>query len=297
MITLTTFLLIEYQFFKKQATELLILKEDYQNYILAFKRVLCDYNKVKEHIRELEGCSEDEKKKSFYSLNQFDITSAFEGGTTPHFLVVNREFNYLRLNAIEFSKKHDLEDAVRNMYEFDEVDTQTHVPVCTREPKKVVLKNKVVATKQADSKLKSLQSFSASNDLRFQWPMEKSDFWLGSKFGPRKKIDGSWGFHYGLDMPAPRGTPVKASAAGVIVEVSYSPSGYGKSIVIAHNRKYKTRYAHLDFINVKNGQKVASGERIGKVGATGSVRGKRPYHLHFEVIVFGKKINPLEVLS
>lgn len=292
MMTLSMFLIIEYRFFKKQALGFLNLKADYQNYIVAFKRVLYDYNKLKERMRELEADLEGDKK-SLYTVTPFDMTHTVEE-RAPSFLVVNREFDYLRSNAIEFSKKHDLEGAVKALYEFD--STADELLVRNRVGgKKVVLKKNIVNKGMRLNPKPNTLSY--AQDMQFQWPMAKNDFWLGSKFGPRKKTNGTWGFHYGLDMPAPKGTPVKASAAGVIVEVSHTPSGYGKSIVIAHNKKYKTRYAHLDMIAVKNGQKVVAGERIGRVGATGAVRGKKPYHLHFEVSVFGEKINPLYVLS
>lgn len=136
----------------------------------------------------------------------------------------------------------------------------------------------------------------------FLWPVERSNFWLSSRFGPRKKEDGSWGYHYGLDMAAPRGTPVMAASGGVIIEAGFSTRGYGKTIVIRHNHGgYETRYAHLHAIFVRVGQRVISGNRIGSVGDTGYVRGenggKNAYHLHFEVKKNGKYVDPLCVLA
>ncbi len=133
----------------------------------------------------------------------------------------------------------------------------------------------------------------------FAWPVAPENFWVSSLFGPRK-LGGRYGFHAGVDMAAPRGTPVHAAGAGIIVEACYS-AGYGNYILIAHNRKFKTRYAHLDKILVRVGQNVCSGDCIGRVGATGFVRKSRrggsASHLHFEVYMKGKPVNPFFFLA
>ncbi|MCK5633129.1 M23 family metallopeptidase, partial [bacterium] len=145
------------------------------------------------------------------------------------------------------------------------------------------------------------QSRSSKNkkmEIDFSWPIKRSEFWISSLFGSRKKPNGIWGFHYGIDMAAMRGTPVKAACPGIIVEARFS-SGYGNTIVIAHGRKYRTRYAHLNKILVRVGQKVKQQQLIGKVGRTGLVwksQGRDPSHLHFEVHAFGKKVNPMKIL-
>lgn len=85
------------------------------------------------------------------------------------------------------------------------------------------------------------------------------------------------------------------AAEGIVVEAR-NATGYGKTVVVAHSRKYRTRYAHLDKILVKPGQKVTRSDTIGRVGSTGYVRSKKgrdASHLHFEVYAFGKKVNPM----
>lgn len=129
------------------------------------------------------------------------------------------------------------------------------------------------------------------------WPIDRSQFWISSPFGPRKKKNGALGFHYGLDLAALKGTPVHAVASGKIIEASFSPKGYGKSIVIAHADGITTRYAHLDKMYVKRGQLIKSGDCIGCVGSTGHVRGKNASHLHLEVMASGKHVDPLYVLA
>jgi len=99
-------------------------------------------------------------------------------------------------------------------------------------------------------------------------------------------------FHEGWDFSAPRGTNVLATADGKVVEVRnrYTPNrGYGKQVIIDHGYGIMTRYAHLDKILVKPGQRVTRYTVIGKVGDTG--RSTAP-HLHYEVMYHGKKVDP-----
>ena len=96
--------------------------------------------------------------------------------------------------------------------------------------------------------------------------------------------------HTGIDFSAPTGTPVYATADGVIDRVRVRFSGYGKFIEIDHGFGYRTRYAHLHEFNVKEGQKVKRGELIAYVGNTGMSTAS---HLHYEVLKNGKKINPI----
>jgi murein DD-endopeptidase MepM/ murein hydrolase activator NlpD len=133
--------------------------------------------------------------------------------------------------------------------------------------------------------------------IRFQWPIEREYFWLSSTFGPRKKPNGTWGYHYGIDMAASQGTPVRAASAGVVIEAAYSNKGYGKTVVIDHADGSQTRYAHMHAIQVKVGAKVRQGDQIGLVGNTGFVRGENGTHLHFEVKKGTKYIDPLSVLA
>lgn len=131
----------------------------------------------------------------------------------------------------------------------------------------------------------------------FRWPIDKREFWLSSFFGPRKKPDRSWGYHYGIDMAALKGTLVHAAASGTVSYAGYQ-RGYGNTILISHAGRYTTRYAHLDTIAVSQGTVVSVGRYIGTVGDTGYTitRGRDASHLHFEVSIRGKQVNPLPLL-
>ncbi|MGD9295207.1 MAG: M23 family metallopeptidase, partial [Roseobacter sp.] len=95
--------------------------------------------------------------------------------------------------------------------------------------------------------------------------------------------------HKGVDFAAPSGTDLFATADGVVTKAGWQ-SGYGRMVTIQHEFGIETRYAHLSKIRVKVGQKVSRGEHIGDMGASGRVTG---VHLHYEVRVGGKAVNPM----
>ena len=113
---------------------------------------------------------------------------------------------------------------------------------------------------------------------------------LSSSFGLRKHpIDGFTKMHRGTDFAAPKGTPIMASGNGIIKKVGWCGGG-GNCIKIKHNSTYETVYAHMFKFarGMKTGVRVKQGQTIGFVGSTGKSTGP---HLHYEVIVNGKKVN------
>ena len=113
---------------------------------------------------------------------------------------------------------------------------------------------------------------------------------LSSPFGMRKHpIDGFNKMHRGTDFAAPIGTPIMASGDGVIKKAGWCGGG-GNCIKIKHNSTYQTVYAHMSKFarGIKSGVRVKQGQTIGYVGSTGKSTGP---HLHYEVIVNGKKVN------
>jgi murein DD-endopeptidase MepM/ murein hydrolase activator NlpD len=118
----------------------------------------------------------------------------------------------------------------------------------------------------------------------------KDAFRFTSKFGPRRDPKtGGRRMHKGVDFAAPNGTPLYATADGVVTHAGWS-SGYGRLVKIQHEFGIETRYAHQSKIRVKVGQRVSRGQRIGDMGASGRVTG---VHLHYEVRVGGKAVNPM----
>jgi murein DD-endopeptidase MepM/ murein hydrolase activator NlpD len=113
---------------------------------------------------------------------------------------------------------------------------------------------------------------------------------LSSSFGMRKHpIDGFNKMHRGTDFAAPSGTPIMASGSGVITRARWCGGG-GNCIKIKHNSTYETIYAHMKNFarGIKEGVRVKQGQTIGFVGSTGKSTGP---HLHYEVIINGKKVN------
>ena len=111
-----------------------------------------------------------------------------------------------------------------------------------------------------------------------------------SGFGYRRDpITGQRAFHSGIDISAPPGKPVKSAATGVVVKTE-EYGGLGRAVYVAHGYGITTVYGHLSRISVTPGQKVERGDVVGLVGNTGRSTG---YHLHYEVQVEGKSVNPL----
>ena len=99
--------------------------------------------------------------------------------------------------------------------------------------------------------------------------------------------------HKGLDFAAPKGTPIYAAGDGVVAKAGWN-GGYGKYVQIKHNSTYGSAYAHLNSIarGMKPGQRVKQGQIIGYVGSTGRSTGP---HLHYEVLVNGKQVDPRSI--
>ena len=118
--------------------------------------------------------------------------------------------------------------------------------------------------------------------------------YASSSFGARSDpFSGYNSFHTGVDFAGPRGSDILAVADGV-VQFSGTRSGYGKTIEIDHGNGYMTRYAHNSSNVVAEGERVKAGQVIGKIGSTGRSTGS---HVHFEVWLNGKVVNPRQYLS
>lgn len=123
----------------------------------------------------------------------------------------------------------------------------------------------------------------------FLWPTPDSNL-VTSPFGPRRSPGGIGSTnHQGIDIGAPFGTPILASAGGV-VELSGWNGGFGNYIRIYHSNGHHTVYAHNSRNHVRNGDRVVQGQHIADVGSTGNSTGP---HVHFEIWVNGTPVDPL----
>ena len=122
------------------------------------------------------------------------------------------------------------------------------------------------------------------------WPYGTGDFawplfgWLTQDFTPH---------HKAIDIAAPTGTMVTAADRGVVIRAGWNSQGYGQFVIIDHNIDYITLYAHLSEVLVSQGDVVAQGQAIGRVGSTGNSTGP---HLHFEIRDFGSRADPVPLL-
>jgi murein DD-endopeptidase MepM/ murein hydrolase activator NlpD len=110
---------------------------------------------------------------------------------------------------------------------------------------------------------------------------------FGTRIDPVYKVPK---YHAGLDFAAPIGTPIYATADGVVTDAGYNEGGYGNSVVINHGFGYETLYGHMYRVKAKRGQRVKRGEVIGYVGSTGKSTGP---HCHYEVHRSGNPVDPV----
>lgn len=117
---------------------------------------------------------------------------------------------------------------------------------------------------------------------------------LTSSFGMRNHpVLGGRRQHAGVDLAAPVGTPIYATADGTVSKAEWF-SGYGLFVSLEHGADIQTRYGHMSRLNVSNGQQVRKGDIIGYVGSTGRSTGP---HLHYEVRIAGQAVNPLPYMQ
>lgn len=154
------------------------------------------------------------------------------------------------------------------------------------------IKQAEIARQQAEAaaaaKKKKAATVSRSNYRRSNYNVIASYVYISSYYGMRHGK-----MHTGVDLASSSGTPVYAWKAGTVKQASWNSQGYGKFIIIEHEDGTTSRYAHLSGYAVSAGNTVTQGQLIGYVGSTGNSTGP---HLHFEILVNGSFVNPLNYL-
>lgn len=118
---------------------------------------------------------------------------------------------------------------------------------------------------------------------------------LTSSFGTRTDpFKGRRAMHGGIDLAGPVGTPIYATADGVVLRSGWNSGGYGNMVEIDHGNGIVTRYAHMSQVLIKKGARISRGQQIGKMGSTGRSTGS---HLHYEVRIDGKPVNPIPFMK
>lgn len=126
----------------------------------------------------------------------------------------------------------------------------------------------------------------APSSFVIDWPIDRAR--LTQKFKPSGR-----GKHWGIDLAAPKGTPIFAAHDGKVIYAGSGFSGYGKLVIIEFGNAWASFYSHLDRIHVSEGQWVTKGKAIATMGRTGRATGN---HLHFELRHKKKPVNPLAYL-
>jgi murein DD-endopeptidase MepM/ murein hydrolase activator NlpD len=123
------------------------------------------------------------------------------------------------------------------------------------------------------------------------WPVDGR--LMGGFGGRTDPFSGEGAYHTGVDLSAPTGTPVHATADGRVQFVGFY-HGYGRLVVVNHGNNYETYYAHLSRAEVMEGQEIRRGEALGRVGSSGRATGP---HLHYEVRIGSTPVNPYRFLT
>ena len=141
------------------------------------------------------------------------------------------------------------------------------------------------------SQMRELNTYRiAAEKAPFSEPLVRGTARLSSSFGFRRHpVTGGRRMHNGIDLAGPTGTDIYATADGVVTYSGWQ-SGYGRIVIIQHDFGIETRYAHNSNNRVKAGQRVSRGQHIADMGSTGRSTGP---HLHYEIRVGGKPVNPM----
>ncbi len=190
-------------------------------------------------------------------------------------------------NLGSISKKYNIEE--NKIIEANKISDSSKLSIGQKliipEGKKITYRSYARSSYTGISAIKELVGASSAKPVsgnKMNWPTQ----------GHRITQYYSWR-HHGLDIANKTGTPIYAADAGTIEYAGWG-RGYGNQIVINHGGGKKTRYAHLSKFYVKKGDKVSKGHAIGAMGSTGWSTGP---HLHFEVIINGRKYNPLNYIK
>lgn len=168
-------------------------------------------------------------------------------------------------------------------------DVEVKVEEYKKEQEAAELKRKQEATRRAQQTAVSSRAgapISSASSGRFLRPVVGGT--ISSPFGQR-----SSGFHKGMDIAVPNGTPIYAADDGVVKFSGWNSTGFGNLVIIDHGDGFLTYYAHCSSLYVSAGQSVTKGQNICAVGLTGNTNG---YHVHFEVRYNGTSVNPMNYL-
>lgn len=238
------------------------------------RELVIKYNILQDRIRSLESKIDDIHHRDisvYRSLFSVD-TLAIEGIYTPY-----AESKYATLQGDEYSTL--MTDSWKSI---DNLARKAYATTLSLDQLQILAKNK------------ERMSFA----IPAIWPIDRTQLEWFYSFGMRARhpIYKTRKMHKGVDMSCKRGVPVYATGDAIVqmTDEGMRRRGYGRQILLNHEFGYQTRYAHLNKIFVKEGDRVTRGQLIGEVGSTGGSTGP---HLHYEVIYMGRHVNPVNYFN
>lgn len=267
-------------------------ESDYQSYLINNVK----FNDITFKIEKIE------KGDNFWKVakrNSIKIDTLI--GVNPHWRGLFASINQKvvipsEMGVLEFIKDYDDIERIKELYGVDDSSISIEEkPLFYRYYYKFKADRKPIAVF-----VKSVKPRVANMTAKLAAKFEQREMFrsplggrLSSFFGSRRHpIFKKRRFHNGLDIAARRGTYVGASRSGRVISAGWN-GGYGKAVVVQHDKGYRTLYGHLSTILVRRGQYVKAGRIVGRVGSTGWSTGP---HLHFTIWKNNKLINPLNVL-
>lgn len=238
------------------------------------RELVIKYNILQDRIRSLESKIDDIHHRDisvYRSLFSVD-TLAIEDIYTPY-----AESKYATLQGDEYSTL--MTDSWKSI---DNLARKAYATTLSLDQLQILAKNK------------ERMSFA----IPAIWPIDRTQLEWFYSFGMRARhpIYKTRKMHKGVDMSCKRGVPVYATGDAIVqmTDEGMRRRGYGRQILLNHEFGYQTRYAHLNKILVKEGERVTRGQLIGEVGSTGGSTGP---HLHYEVIYMGRHVNPVNYFN
>lgn len=243
------------------------LKRENQQMVYHFDNLKSDFGKIAEDLESLHKKDADVHRMIF-GLDPID-ESVWNGGVGGH----NK---YAMLNNFTNTGEMITES-------LDDVDQLERKIALQRESLDMLFE--MAAAKE--KKLASIPSIKPVVEDKLKRNI-KSLSGYGIRLHPVHKVKK---FHKGIDFTAPRGTAIQATGNGKVIRVEKKKRGYGQNVIIDHGYGYTTLYAHMHLISVKEGEVVTKGQKIGEIGSTGTSTAP---HLHYEVRIDGKAVNPID---
>lgn len=287
----------------KSSRQQLELKKQQQEQLFSNKEVL---------LAEIESAITELKNKQTLKAGDYTELSSLLSTIAAEEETLNGEIDQLaaKINALEAKQKEAEERArkaeeelkrkeeeARKAAEEERKKKEAEAEAARLEAEKAKDEAEKLKQETDDAKNQANQDSLISrgeNDTNFCWPIEHY-YYISSPFGYRvHPITGKWALHTGVDLAAAGGTKIYAAQSGVVTVSTTNGGSYGYYVRIQHQSGLDTLYAHCSKLLVSEGQYVTRGQVIALVGKTGAATGN---HLHFEVIINGTPVQPLNYIS